>query len=155
MNGNVKSAEYTMYSVSEKFGEIQKEYIIEDPFFDSDEWLFGNKKSIFNKFGDIKKISIYNNEGDEILWKSKLRPLTKSNNLSLEKIKKLTDNIKLILDNSINHHGTTIFNFKFDNMKTGTYKNKLKVYGRNGKECYNCKKNIIKIKVSGRGTYIC
>ena len=28
--------------------------------------MFGNKKSIFNKFGDIKKISIYNNEGDEI-----------------------------------------------------------------------------------------
>ena len=66
VKGNVKSAEYTMYSVSEKFGEIQKEYIIVDPLFDSDEWLFGNKKSIFNKFGDIKKISIYNNEGDEI-----------------------------------------------------------------------------------------
>ena len=66
VKGNVKSAEYSIYSVSKKFGEIQKEYIIEDPFFDSDEWLFGNKKSIFNKFGDIKKISIYNNEGDEI-----------------------------------------------------------------------------------------
>ena len=66
VKGNVKSAEYTMYSVSEKFGEIQKEYIIVDPLFDSDEWLFGNKKSIFNKFGDIKKISIYNNDGDEI-----------------------------------------------------------------------------------------
>ena len=62
VKGNVKSAEYTMYSVSEKFGEIQKEYIIEDPFFDSDEWLFGNKKSILNKFGDIKKISVYNTD---------------------------------------------------------------------------------------------
>ena len=89
IKGNVKSAEYTMYSVSEKFGEIQKEYIIEDPFFDSDEWFYGNKKSILNKFGDIKKISVYNNEGnkiggsvsgfnsDEILisytWKDKLK----------------------------------------------------------------------------------
>ena len=66
IKGNVKSAEYTMYSVSEKFGEIKKEDIIEDPFFDSDEWFFGNKKSILNKFGDIKKISVYNNEGNKI-----------------------------------------------------------------------------------------
>ena len=66
VKGNVKSAEYTMYSVSEKFGEIKKEDIIEDPFFDSDEWFFGNKKSILNKFGDIKKISVYNNEGNKI-----------------------------------------------------------------------------------------
>ena len=46
-------------------------------------------------------------------------------------------------------------NFKFDNMKTGNYKSQLNVYGRENLHCNNCNKDIVKIKVSGRGTYIC
>ena len=46
-------------------------------------------------------------------------------------------------------------NFKFDNMKTGNYKKELNVYGQHGKECVECSTEIIKTKVSGRGTHIC
>ena len=46
------------------------------------------------------------------------------------------------LKKSINHHGTTIINFQFDNMKTGDYKSKLNVYGRKNKSCKKCN-NII------------
>ena len=59
------------------------------------------------------------------------------------------------LISSIKFHGTTIINFEFDNMKTGKYKNKLKVYGRENMHCYRCESTIIKIKTASRGTYIC
>tara|TARA_Y100001970_G_C13984166_1_gene724796 strand:+ start:39 stop:845 length:807 start_codon:yes stop_codon:yes gene_type:complete len=92
---------------------------------------------------------------DEILWKSKIHPLNKSNNLSQMQRKNLFNNIVHILKQSIKFHGTTIINFKFDNMKTGDYKSQLNIYGRQGGKCNLCYTIIKKIKVSGRGTYIC
>jgi len=50
----------------------------------------------------------------------------------------------MILENSIKHHGTTIKDFefnKFDNMKTGAYKNRLNVYNRH-------KKNVKDVLIS-------
>ena len=92
---------------------------------------------------------------DEILWLSKIHPLALSHKLKENEIEILTKNIKKILSRSIKHHGTTIFNFKFDNMKTGSFKKYLNVYGRNKKSCIKCNNRIIKIKISGRGTYLC
>ena len=92
---------------------------------------------------------------DEILWKSRIHPLKISNQLSQKNITNLFNCILPILDESIKFHGTTIINFKFDNMKTGNYRTKLNVYGRSGKQCNKCNSIIIKIRVAGRGTYIC
>ena len=92
---------------------------------------------------------------DEILWKSNIHPLKKSSSLLDSECEKLFINIINTLKESIKYHGTTIINFKFDNMKTGNYKNKLNVYGRVNKPCNKCKNRIIKIRVAGRGTYIC
>ena len=92
---------------------------------------------------------------DEILWKSKIHPLNKSDKLSQLEKNNLFINIIDILNQSIKFHGTTIINFKFDNMKTGDYKSKLNIYGRQGEKCNLCYTIIKKIKVSGRGTYIC
>jgi len=90
---------------------------------------------------------------DEILWKSKIHPKTNSQNI--KDFNSLHFNIISTLKESIDFHGTTIINFKFDNMKTGNYKNKLMVYGRNNLPCNRCSKLIIKRRVAGRGTYIC
>ena len=92
---------------------------------------------------------------DEILWKSSIHPISKSSLLSKKYSYKLYDAIKEILNDSLEHHGTTIMNFKFDNMKTGDYKDKLYVYSRNNKKCIRCNSIIIKIKAASRGTYIC
>ena len=92
---------------------------------------------------------------DEILWKSKIHPLKKAKQLNQTNIDNLFNSIRPILDESIKLHGTTIINFKFDNMKTGNYRSKLNVYGRKNEQCNICKTPIIKIKVAGRGTYIC
>ena len=92
---------------------------------------------------------------DEVLWKSKIHPRTKSNSINKRKTKLLHNSIIKTLNDSIEHHGTTIINFKFDNMKTGNYKNKLNVYGRLNQKCKKCSSIIKKIRVASRGTYIC
>ena len=92
---------------------------------------------------------------DEILWKSKIHPLKSSNTLTSKEINLLHKSIVSILTHSIKYHGTTIINFKFDNMKTGSYKSQLKIYGRDGYNCYRCNSKIKKIKIAGRGTHIC
>lgn len=90
---------------------------------------------------------------DEILWKSKIHPRTISCNI--KNINILHLNILATLNESIEFHGTTFMNFKFDNMKTGNYKAKLNVYGRKNLPCKRCKNIIIKTHIAGRGTYIC
>lgn len=92
---------------------------------------------------------------DEILWKSKIKPQKISKKIHKNKIKSLHLNTINTLSESIKFHGTTIINFKFDNMKTGDYKNKLNVYGRENKKCKRCNNKIKKIKMSGRSTYYC
>jgi len=123
-------------------------------------WL---KKNILKKKCKIKSL-LFNQKFicglgniyiDEILWKSKIHPLKKTSSLSEINITNLHKYIISILKKSIQYHGTTIINFKFDNMKTGLYKNKLHVYGRETLKCSRCNHTIRKIRVCNRGTYIC
>ena len=81
--------------------------------------------------------------------------IRKHEKIKKDKIKLLHSNTINILKESIEFHGTTIINFKFDNMKTGDYKKKLNVYGRENKKCNRCNEKIKKIKLSGRSTYYC
>ena len=90
---------------------------------------------------------------DEILWLTKIHPEKKSNKIKM--IKNLYENILIVLDNSIKHHGTTIINFTFDNMKTGKFKNELKVYRREGMQCFRCNNKIIRKKIASRSTHYC
>ena len=92
---------------------------------------------------------------DEILWKSKIFPKRIAKKITKNKMKLLHSNTIKILKESIEFHGTTIINFKFDNMKTGDYKNKLNVYGRENKKCNRCNGTINKIKISGRSSFFC
>ena len=72
------------------------------------------------------------------------------------KVETLHTSIIEVLKESILYHGTTIKNFKFDNMKTGRYKEKLNVYGRKNKNCKRCVGNKINtMKIIGRTTHFC
>ena len=92
---------------------------------------------------------------DEVLWKSKLHPEHQTHKITLKKSLFLVTAIKTILIQSIKFHGTTIINFKFDNMKTGNYKTQLNVYGRENKKCNSCNSRITKKYLCGRATYFC
>ena len=91
---------------------------------------------------------------DESLWKSRIHPNSISNEIPIKNITLLHRNIQTILKDAIDSQGTTIIDFSV-NGESGHYANKLHVYGHNKKPCANCNNKIIKLKIAGRGTYVC
>ena len=91
---------------------------------------------------------------DESLWKSGIHPNSLASMIPNTKIKALYENIRSTLEDAIEENGTTIIDFSV-NGESGRYVNYLSIYGRNKKDCLKCKTKIRKLKVAGRGTYIC
>ena len=92
---------------------------------------------------------------DEILFMSKINPLTKAKELSDDNLKDIIKNTVTVLDKAIAEGGTTIRNYTSEEGVTGLFQNSLLVHTKVGEPCPNCKTTIIKIKVGGRGTYYC
>tara|TARA_E500000178_G_scaffold256881_1_gene253389 strand:- start:3 stop:818 length:816 start_codon:yes stop_codon:yes gene_type:complete len=91
----------------------------------------------------------------EILFSSGINPKLKGNNITKRKLYKMLIAIKLILDKAIKRGGTSIKDYNNVEGSLGYFQNSLKVYGREGLSCLNCKSLITKIKQSGRSTFYC
>ena len=92
---------------------------------------------------------------DEILFLSKINPLTKAKDLTDKNRKDIIKNTIEVLDKAIEEGGTTIRSYTSEEGVTGMFQNNLFVHQREKEECRICKSTIIKIKVGGRGTYYC
>ncbi len=92
---------------------------------------------------------------DEILFASKINPLTSSSLLKAKDLKKIIDNTIKILDKAILEGGTTIRSYTSEEGISGLFQNDLMVHQQAGHKCKICGTEIIKIKVGGRGTYYC
>jgi len=92
---------------------------------------------------------------DEILFLSKINPLTKAKDLKDKDRKNIISNTIKVLDKAIEEGGTTIRSYTSEEGVTGMFQNNLYVHQREKEECRICKSEIIKIKVGGRGTYYC
>ena len=92
---------------------------------------------------------------DESLWASGIHPCSISDAIPAIVIRKLHGNIQKILSAAIAAKGTTIINFSFLNGQSGRCASQLRIFGRYGQPCIKCGRDIEKIKVAGRGTYIC
>ena len=91
---------------------------------------------------------------DESLWASGIHPNSISNAIPDAKVDILHNSIQTILAKAISSKGTTIINFSV-NGESGKYSEKLKVFGKDGKRCPKCNGEILKVRVTGRGTHIC
>ena len=92
---------------------------------------------------------------DEILWKASIHPQSISNKIPEQSIPNLHKSIRSILQDAISYNGTTFINFSFGENRTGEFKEKLNVFGKQGQSCPNCEGKIQKIRVGQRGTHIC
>ena len=92
---------------------------------------------------------------DEVLWRCRIHPTTRSDKISGVKIKRLLNTIPEILQKSIDFNGTTIINFSPGNKTKGEFSNYLNVFGKQNQGCPHCKTIINKIFVSQRGTHFC
>ncbi len=92
--GKMKSAEYTTYYATMKFGEITKGSVISKPFEGIDEWIFPYSKTQYNIYGDVEKRVWYADQEKEIRGKR----LYVYNNNELNYIKEEGKKIKAIND---------------------------------------------------------
>ncbi len=92
---------------------------------------------------------------DEALFQAKIHPLTPLNKLSKNELIILHDSIKKLLLKSIKLKGCTISDFRDIYGEKGNFAKELKIYGKNGKECFICSNKIEKIKVAGRSSSFC
>lgn len=91
---------------------------------------------------------------DEILFAARVHPFRKINTLNNQEIRQIYQNIKKILKEAIQYHGTTTKDYRDAYSRQGGYVSHLKVYGREGKKCLRCGAIIKRIK-RGRSTRFC
>lgn len=105
---------------------------------------------------DQKKIggigNIYANDG---LFLAKIDPRRKAKDLNSKQRKKLFESLLEVLNLGLKYGGASEMTYVNAFGEEGTYQNHFLVYGKKGKPCPNCKSEIKKIFLGGRGTFFC
>lgn len=89
---------------------------------------------------------------DEVLYESKISPLKKGKDITLDNCNDILKKSKEILDMAIKYKGTTIRSYTSSLNVKGEYQKYLKVHRKCVCKCTN---KITKIKIGGRSTYYC
>ena len=121
------------------------------------------KERMQNKHMDLKSFllnqefiaGIGNIYADEICFLSKLHPKQDVYYLNEEDFEAISKNSKEVLEKAISAGGTTIRSYTSSLGVTGLFQLDLMVHTKVGSPCPNCGNEIIKTRVSGRGTYLC
>jgi len=92
---------------------------------------------------------------DEVLFRSHIHPEKKANTITLKQTKAIVDNSIKVLEKAITLGGTTIKTYSSSLGVNGLFQNELLVHTKKDEACPDCGNEIIKIKVKGRGTYLC
>lgn len=121
------------------------------------------KKKLKNKKYTLKQFlldqsiiaGIGNIYADEIAFEIGLHPLTRVSSLDENDFTNIISATRKILTRAIEAGGTTIRSYTSQLGVDGRFQLQLKVHMREGEKCVKCKNIIEKIKVGGRGTYVC
>ena len=91
----------------------------------------------------------------EALFFSGINPKRSASKISRERYNKLAENIKMVLQSSIEMGGTTLRDFVNEVGEPGYFKQSLMAYGREEDHCTKCDKAISRIVQTGRSTFYC
>ncbi len=117
-----------------------------------------NKNSSIKQFlmNNQNIVGIGNIYANEILHLAKISPFKSVKYLNTHNIKILIESIKIILNNAIIAGGSSLKDYIAPNGMLGNFQSYFKVYNRENKDCFNCKKGrIIKTTLCQRSTYYC
>jgi formamidopyrimidine-DNA glycosylase len=100
-------------------------------------------------------VGVGNIYATEALFAAAIRPSSKAGKVPRKKYDLLAKEIVTILRRSIKDGGTTLRDFVSGNNTPGYFKQSLKVYGREGKECYECQTIIKGQRIGQRASAYC
>ncbi|TNF08697.1 MAG: DNA-formamidopyrimidine glycosylase [Bacillota bacterium] len=92
---------------------------------------------------------------DETLFISKIHPTRKACDINDEEANTILKAATNVLDKAVLLGGTTIRSYTSSLGVHGRFQNELLVHMKQGEPCPRCQTPIIKIRVGGRGTYVC
>lgn len=92
---------------------------------------------------------------DESLWAAKIHPKVLTGDISVNKLDLLHTELLAVLNLSLAKGGSSSRNYVNAEGKKGSYMDFARVYRREGQPCKRCGKDLVKIRVAGRGTHIC
>lgn len=92
---------------------------------------------------------------DEVLFASKIHPLTPAKLITKNEWETIIKESKRILKEAIAAGGSTIKSYHPGKDISGEFQTRLLAYGRNGQKCVSCHAFMRFIKVNGRGTTFC
>jgi len=92
---------------------------------------------------------------DEVLYLSKIHPQRKANTLTEEEILRLCEAMSETLKEAILAGGSSVNTYMNSMGLSGSYQERLNVYGRKGEACRECGSVLEKTKAAGRGTHYC
>ena len=93
---------------------------------------------------------------DESLHRSRLHPLSRSDQVGRDQSYRLARTIRSTLRGAIAREGSSFDTFyRTPEGRPGSYQDRFRVYGRQGKACPTCGGPIRRIVVAQRGTHVC
>ncbi|MBU1094259.1 MAG: DNA-formamidopyrimidine glycosylase [Firmicutes bacterium] len=92
---------------------------------------------------------------DETLFLSQIHPTRIASSITIKEAEIIIESARQVLEKAIELGGTTIRSYTSSLGVHGRFQNELNVHMKKGEPCPVCKTEIIKIKVGGRGTYVC
>jgi len=100
-------------------------------------------------------VGVGNIYASESLFTAGIHPERAASSLTLDECKALVKAIKATLKKAIKAGGTTLKDFQSSEGKPGYFQQELKVYGREGLPCPNCKREIQQKKLGQRASFYC
>jgi formamidopyrimidine-DNA glycosylase len=92
---------------------------------------------------------------DEVLWRTRIHPLTPAVRLSRAQVRALHTAIREVLTAAVEMQGTTLYDYRTVNGEVGSYLEKLDAYGHTGDPCPRCGTPLERMVVVQRGTHLC
>ncbi len=92
---------------------------------------------------------------DESLHCAGIHPQRLGLSLDAEECDTLAQCVKDILQSALAYEGTTFRDFRLGYDQTGSFQERLQVYGRTGEECRHCSGSIERISIAGRSSHYC
>jgi len=119
--------------------------------------IFSRKKTAIKKvLMDQSQIAgVGNIYADEILWASRVHPVSPANRLSHKDIEAIHQNTRKILAASLKRRGTSTSDFRDTDGRPGTFGEVRNVYRMTDLPCPVCAGPIRRISLGGRGTHFC
>ncbi len=100
-------------------------------------------------------VGVGNIYASESLFRAGIHPGRAAGRISLQRMTRLSDAVKSVLQESIRYGGTTLRDFYNGAGKPGYFGNELQVYGRTGEACIRCRQPIRRIMLGQRSTFYC